>query len=182
MAPQAHRRTRPDPSGRYFPAVFQGLAITRELQPNGLHPFQVGDGAVWTGADGGTGRGDTLPARDSGHVPQRGDEESGDCRRRIGDEVVPGIRGRGRPARSALGRGEDSDGTAQEISGEASRANRPGSCQALYPGGAPPHRPSRTLASPEKGNRRWPRRENHRRSQGKLRRRVECRPPRRAFP
>jgi hypothetical protein len=29
---------KPDPSGRCFLAAFQGLTITQELQPNGLHP------------------------------------------------------------------------------------------------------------------------------------------------
>ena len=40
MADQARHQTRPDPSGKSFPAPFQGLAITREVQPNGLHPFE----------------------------------------------------------------------------------------------------------------------------------------------
>ena len=58
--------------------------------------FQMGDAAVRAGADGGTGRGDPLPARDSGHVPQRGGEKGGGGRRRTGDEVASDIRGRGR--------------------------------------------------------------------------------------
>ena len=41
MAPRAHHRTRLDPSDLYVLAPFQGLTITRELQPNGLHPNQL---------------------------------------------------------------------------------------------------------------------------------------------
>src|SRR4051794_20201048 len=40
MAPRAHQQTRPDPGARCFPPRFQGLTITRELQPNGLHPAE----------------------------------------------------------------------------------------------------------------------------------------------
>ena len=42
---------------------------------------QMGDAAVRTGEDGRAGEGDTLPARDTGHVPQGGGETSGSGRR-----------------------------------------------------------------------------------------------------
>ena len=38
MSGRARHQRKPDPSDRCFPAAFQGLTITRELQPNGLHP------------------------------------------------------------------------------------------------------------------------------------------------
>src|SRR5512135_544594 len=40
MAPRTHQRTRPDPWGKCFPSRSQGLTFTRELQPNGLHPWE----------------------------------------------------------------------------------------------------------------------------------------------
>src|SRR5512135_3607868 len=39
---RTHQRTRPDPWGKCFPSRSQGLTFTRELQPNGLHPFHNG--------------------------------------------------------------------------------------------------------------------------------------------
>src|SRR5208283_671151 len=45
MPPRARHRTSLDPLDLYVLAPFQGLTITRELQPNGLHPFRFqGDG------------------------------------------------------------------------------------------------------------------------------------------
>jgi hypothetical protein len=41
MPPRARHRTSLDPSDLYVLAPFQGLTITRELQPNGLHPFHI---------------------------------------------------------------------------------------------------------------------------------------------
>src|SRR5271165_6817640 len=40
MPPRARHRTSLDPSDLYVLAPFQGLTITRKLQPNGLHPFR----------------------------------------------------------------------------------------------------------------------------------------------
>ena len=40
MPPRARHRTSLDPSDLYVLAPFQGLTITRELQPNGLHPIE----------------------------------------------------------------------------------------------------------------------------------------------
>jgi Domain of unknown function (DUF4263) len=40
MPPRARHRTSLDPSDLYVLAPFQGLTITRELQPNGLHPTE----------------------------------------------------------------------------------------------------------------------------------------------
>ena len=40
MPPRARHRTSLDPLDLYVLAPFQGLTITRELQPNGLHPYE----------------------------------------------------------------------------------------------------------------------------------------------
>src|SRR5262249_25549652 len=88
--------------------------------------FQVGDAVVWAGADGATERGGTFLATDPAHAPQRGAGKGGGRRRRTGDEVAPEIRGRGREMRGLpRAGGGDADGTAQEISGEDSRTDRP---------------------------------------------------------
>ena len=74
MAPQAHRPTMLEPSGRCFSAVFQGLAVTRELQPNGLHPFHVGGfGQAVVEAR----RQETLPILADGEPRQRHDGQAG---------------------------------------------------------------------------------------------------------
>src|SRR5271165_5783044 len=41
MPPRARHRTSLDPSDLYVLAPFQGLTITRKLQPNGLHPSLI---------------------------------------------------------------------------------------------------------------------------------------------
>jgi hypothetical protein len=40
MAPGARRRARDDPSILCFLTPLQGFTLTRELQPNGLHPLE----------------------------------------------------------------------------------------------------------------------------------------------
>jgi hypothetical protein len=42
MAPGARRRARDDPSILCFLTPLQGFTLTRELQPNGLHPAEIG--------------------------------------------------------------------------------------------------------------------------------------------
>src|SRR5512142_678114 len=42
MTPRAHLRTWPDPTNEHFLPISQGLTITRRLQPNGLHPLELG--------------------------------------------------------------------------------------------------------------------------------------------
>jgi hypothetical protein len=41
MAPGARRRARDDPSILCFLTPLQGFTLTRELQPNGLHPLEI---------------------------------------------------------------------------------------------------------------------------------------------
>jgi hypothetical protein len=44
MAPGARRRARDDPSILCFLTPLQGFTLTRELQPNGLHPPEIDGG------------------------------------------------------------------------------------------------------------------------------------------
>src|ERR1700694_5347423 len=50
--------------------------------------FQMGDAVVRAGEDGRKGKSNTLPAKDSWHVPQGGGKKGGGCCCRVGDWVA----------------------------------------------------------------------------------------------
>src|SRR5271166_4205101 len=99
MPPRARHRTSLDPSDLYVLAPFQGLTITRKLQPNGLHPFDsaasvrrplgsaLGPSPGGT-ADSGHDRARCLASRADGDIPVKEGRQEPWCQG-MGIAVIP---------------------------------------------------------------------------------------------